>query len=104
MTIIYNSAKEFELGPNNLFIKTLEILKIDKAKLSKINWREVSCDRNGMREIKSPEIKMAREVLTAVSWELNRILNFRGAVKHFSEWDNELFSIFVILHSFENHH
>ena len=75
---LFNDATELEKGVTNIFIKALLILNVKRTSYENVEWKEVSTNKGDLHRDCSTKIKKIRETLTAVSWELNRVLELKG--------------------------
>ena len=75
---LLNDPNELEKGVTNIFIKALLILNVKRSSYENVDWKEVSTAKGDLHRDCSSKIRKIRETLTAVSWELNRMLGFKG--------------------------
>ena len=77
---LLNDPDELEKGITNIFIKALLILNVKRSSYESVEWKEVSTCKGDLHRDCSNKIKKIRETLTAVSWELNRVLELKGFI------------------------
>lgn len=77
---LFNDPTELEKGVTNIFIKALLILDVKRSSYENVEWKEVSTTKGALHRDCPKKIKKIRETLTAVSWELNRLLELKGFV------------------------
>ena len=101
---LFNDATELEKGVTNIFIKALLILNVKRTSYENVEWKEVSTNKGDLHRDCSTKIKKIRETLTAVSWELNRVLELKGFMNkthNFHSHDaQEMFKNFFIKDSY----
>lgn len=79
LQILFNDSDELEKGVTNIFIKALLILNVNRNSYENVSWEEnVSTGKGDLHRDCSTKIKKIRETLTALSWELNRVLELNG--------------------------
>ena len=75
---LMNDPDELEKGITNIFIKALLILNVKRSSYENVDWKEVSTSKGENHRDCPNKIKKIRETLTAVAWELNRLLELKG--------------------------